>query len=319
MRADSSCRRCAEVPPHAVRAGLLVMVVFFSTMPSPLLGQAPADGPQPPASMQEAERRAEAALASPDEPVPVTPVAREKRAGPNLLELQLQGGPLMIPLGLLSLVVVAFGFERAFALRRRKTIPHGLVAELGRLATNPKGIDPRRAYRVCQQYPSAAANVICAALLKVGRPQLEIEQAVRDAVDQESTRLYANVRPLSLALAIGPLLGLLGTIWGIIEAFYATANGLGAGGNRAAALAGGIYHALITTFAGICIAIPAAILAHYFEGRIQKVFLAVNDLLRGILPQLERYEGKLRVGSTDDGDLAVAMKKEAAASTSHAE
>ena len=57
----------------------------------------------------------------------------------------------------------------------------------------------------------------------------------------------------------------------------------------------GIYVALVTTFAGLCVAIPGAMLAHYFEGRIQSLFREIDELLLGLLPQLERFEGKLRV------------------------
>ena len=302
-------------------AGLLAWLILANLAPLTALAQAPAgDAAQPPAadagpgpaSMEEAAQLAEAALAAEGQPAAPEESAapRKKSERPSLLELQLQGGPVMIPLALLSLVVMTYSFERAFALRRNKTIPKALVADLGALNANQRGMDPRRAYRVCQKYPSAAATVIRAALLKVGRPQTEIEQTVRETMEQEGARMYANVRPMTLALAIGPLLGLLGTIQGMIEAFYQTASGLGAGGNRAAELAGGIYHALITTFAGISIAIPAAVLAHYFEGKIQKTFLDMHDLLRGILPQLERYEGKLRVGSSEDGELSIATVKE---------
>jgi biopolymer transport protein ExbB len=273
--------------PWAVLSLLLLLVA------TPARAQEQAG---PGAAMDEAQRKADAALASETQSEPAQKAAAPKPPGPNLLELQLQGGPLMIPIGLLSIVVIAFSFERAFALRRSKVLPPPLVAELGLLAEAEGGLDPRRAYHACQKYPSAAATILRTALLKVGRPQMEVQQMVRETSDREAAKLYANVRPLTLALAIGPLLGLLGTIQGIIEAFHQTATGISTG-NRAAELAGGIYHALITTFAGICVAIPAAVLAHLFEGRIQKLCREIDELVQGILPQLERYEGKLRVGS----------------------
>ena len=80
----------------------------------------------------------------------------------------------------------------------------------------------------------------------------------------------------------------------MIIAFYTTAN-LEAGANRAAELASGIYVALITTFAGLCVAIPAAMLAHWLEGRILRGFRGVDDLVGEVLPQLERYENKGRL------------------------
>lgn len=83
----------------------------------------------------------------------------------------------------------------------------------------------------------------------------------------------------------------------MIIAFYTTAN-LQAGANRAAELASGIYLALITTFAGLCVAIPAAIISHYLEGRILAGFRRVDDVVTGLLPAIESFEGRGRSGGT---------------------
>jgi biopolymer transport protein ExbB len=131
-------------------------------------------------------------------------------------------------------------------------------------------------------------------LERIGRPLSEVEHAVDVAKDREASRLYANIRPISLAATVTPLLGLLGTVQGMILAFYTTAN-LQAGANRAAELAQGIYVALITTFAGLCVAIPAAMIAHYLEGRILAGFRRVDDVVEDLLPQVERYENRGRV------------------------
>jgi biopolymer transport protein ExbB len=260
------------------------------------LGQRAAAQEAGPVDTQAAERRAAEALgAEPkaETPAPAQP-SQARPKTPNLFELQLQGGPLMIPIGIMAILVITFGIERALGLRRHKVMPPELVEELGALATNKGGLDPKKAYKVCQLYPSAAANVIRSALLKVGRPHSEVEHAVTEASEREAAKLYANVRPINLATAISPLLGLLGTVQGMIQTFAQTAAGVG-GVNKAEQLAGGIYVALVTTFAGLCVAIPGAVLAHYFEGRIQALFLEIDELLLGVLPQLERFEGKLRV------------------------
>ena len=90
------------------------------------------------------------------------------------------------------------------------------------------------------------------------------------------------------------MLGLIGTIQGMIMAFFVTSTGE-AHTNKAESLAQGIYIALVTTFAGLCVAIPAATLAHWFEGKIQKLFMEVEELLLGILPALEQFEHKLEI------------------------
>jgi len=212
----------------------------------------------------------------------------------NILELLVKGGHLMWPIAVMSLLVVTFGTERALGLRRRKVLPPELIAGLGKLAGQKGGLDPRQAYKLCQQFPSTAAAVIKAMLLKVGRPHTELEHAVAEANEREAARLYTNVRWLSLAAGVSPLLGLLGTVWGMIQAFFVTAN-LPTGVNKAEHLANGIYVALVTTFAGLAVAIPAAVLAHFYEGRIQKLLRELDETLLGLMPQMERFEGRLRV------------------------
>lgn len=211
----------------------------------------------------------------------------------TLWELFLAGGLLMWPITAMSLVVVTFGIERLVALRNGRFVPARLrsgLAESGGLGP----LDPRRVYRLCQQNPSVASTVLQAMLEKVGRPVPELERAAEVAKEREASRLYANIRPISLAVTVTPLLGLLGTVQGMILAFYTTAN-LEAGANRAAELANGIYVALITTFAGLCVAIPAAMIAHFLEGRIMKGFHKVDEIVDQVLPQLERYENKGRL------------------------
>lgn len=211
----------------------------------------------------------------------------------TLWELFLAGGFLMWPIVAMSLIVVTFGIERLIALRSGRFVPKGLRDGMAALATG-SGFDVRGAWKLCEEFPSVAATVVQAMLEKVGRPVPEIERAVEVTKDREASRLYANIRPISLAVTVTPLLGLLGTVQGMILAFYTTAN-LEAGANRAAELAQGIYVALITTFAGLCVAIPAAMIAHYLEGRILRGFRGVDELVDGVLPQLERYEGKGRL------------------------
>ncbi|MEM1304065.1 MAG: MotA/TolQ/ExbB proton channel family protein, partial [Planctomycetota bacterium] len=165
---------------------------------------------------------------------------------------------------------------------------------------------------ICERHPSAAADVVLAMLAKVGRPHPEVEAAASEEIDRQADRLYANVRTLNLAAAVAPLMGLLGTVWGMIEAFFVTAS-LPIEANKGQALAQGIYTALFTTFAGLAVAIPAAVLAHLFEGRILRLMRRIEQLVAELLPCLERFEGERRhllttgaagvggVGLPDDG------------------
>jgi biopolymer transport protein ExbB len=246
---------------------------------------------------EEAMKAADAANPAPAQAATeAAPAATETEEGISLLHMASPevGGVFMYPIYAFSLVVMVFGIERMIALRQAKVIPPGLVEGFGNLAGGQTGFDPRKAYRLCQQFPSTASNVIRAMLLKIGRPHAEVETAVAQANEREAAKLYANIRPLNLAATAAPLLGLLGTVQGMIMAFYTTAH-LPDGANKAQTLAEGVYVALVTTFAGLCVAIPAVCISHYLEGKIQKLFREIDELIYNLLPQLERYEGKLRV------------------------
>ena len=219
----------------------------------------------------------------------------------NLFHLILKGRWLMIPIGMMSIVVVTVAFDRLIALRQHRIFPLEFIADLGQLEKHPEGFDPRAAYRICQAHPSSAATVVRTMLLKVGRPQSEIEHALREVSDREAERLYGNVRWLNLAVGVTPLLGLLGTVWGMIQAFFDTTQ-LTPTQNKADFLAEGIYVALVTTLGGLSVAIPAAILAHYFEGRIRTTFHRIDEMLFDLLPQVERFEGRMRVIQRQAGD-----------------
>jgi biopolymer transport protein ExbB len=238
--------------------------------------------------------------AGPATAVPRVPVDRSI----NVLDLATRGGVFMIPITAMSLLAVTMIIERMLGLRRQKVMPDELVESLGQLGTSPGGFDPRKAYRICQQYPSAAANVVRAMLLKVGRPLPEVEHTVQEASEREAARLYGNVRWLNLCASLTPLLGLLGTVQGMIIAFHQTTV-LDPGQNKSIELAAGIYTALVTTFAGLLVAIPAALFSHYFEGRIQNLFHQIDELVFSLLPQVERYEGRVRFSrQADDAEPA---------------
>ncbi len=240
-----------------------------------------------------------------DEPAEAV-AARQEIEGINFFSLILKGGWFMLPIFLMSLLAVTFVIERFLALRRDKVIPEELVLRLGQLGGTQGGFDPRQAYRLCQQFPSTASNVIRAMLLKVGRPHSEVEHAVAEASEREAERIYANVRWLNLAATVTPLIGLMGTVWGMIRAFHDTTQ-LAPGQNKADYLAEGIYVALVTTLGGLAVAIPAAILSHYFEGRITNMFHQIDELLFNLLPQIERYEGRVRFSHKFGEERAAAL------------
>ena len=216
--------------------------------------------------------------------------------GPRLdidyFDLMIKGGVFMIPIGLVSLMVVTFVFDRWIGLRSGAMLPSELRKSLVQL-TRQGDLDPREVYRLCGESNTAAAKIFRAMVLKTGRPQPEMLTATAEASQREADRAYGNVRWLNLAAGIAPLLGLLGTVWGLIRAFHDTTQ-LTAGQNRADFLAVGIYEALVTTLAGLIVAIPAAVASHYFEGKITRIFGAIEELSAELMMRLECYEGRTR-------------------------
>jgi biopolymer transport protein ExbB len=278
--------------------GLLVVQAMPPGRPAPALAQE-ATPYTPPTT----DPVAGPAATAPDEPPAPTAAKqaassttqRRQDEGINFFALMVKGGWLMIPIAFMSLLSTVVVIERFIALRAERVLPTKMVQELGSLGGSQGTFDPREAYRVCQRYPSAAANVVRAMLLKVGRPHSEVEHTVAEASEREADRLYSHVRWLNLAAGVTPMIGLLGTVWGMIEAFHRTTL-LAPGQNKAEELATGIYIALVTTYGGLMVAIPSAIFAHYFEGRIQLLFHRIDEMLFSLLPQIERYEGRVRFG-----------------------
>lgn len=219
---------------------------------------------------------------------------------PFLWDLAVQGGIFMIPIAFCSVVVLAFAIERRLALRKGRNIPRGLLISLQKLNQQNNGIDPRLAYDECQKYRSPLSRVIQAAILKVGRPHAELEKAVEDAVSREADEMAQNIRPINVAASIAPLLGLLGTVQGMIIAFMVISTTASTGAAKGQELAQGIYTALVTTFAGLCVAIPAIIVANMLEGRIERLLRAMEDVFNEIVPLFERFEGKWRVTMKSD-------------------
>jgi biopolymer transport protein ExbB len=234
-----------------------------------------------------------------------TPAAKKPSKSIDIFQLALAGGIFMIPIFGMSILAATMTIERFIGLRKQRVLPEGLVTGLGSLGGAQGNFDPRKAYRLCQQYPSAAANVIRAMLLKVGRPISEIETTSTQASQREADKLYANVKWINMSAGVSTMLGLIGTIQGMILAFHQMTI-MESGVDRTTVLANGIYTALVTTFAGLAVAIPCALFSHYFEGRIQSLFHQIDELVFSLLPQLERYEGRVRFsrqGVEDNGSV----------------
>lgn len=199
----------------------------------------------------------------------------------SLYDFVVAGGPVMWPLGLCSVIALTYIFERSLNLSKTKLGARALGEQiLDKVRTSGAG----SALEWCSSQRSALARVFSAGLKRAGAPIAEVEKAVEDAGSREVKKLNANLRPLSVVITIAPLLGLLGTVWGMVVAFVqiAAADGLG----KPEQLADGISQALITTVAGLVIAIPTQAAYYWFKGRIDRWAREAEELFDRLAEQL---------------------------------
>ncbi|HAD61241.1 MAG TPA: hypothetical protein DCG12_18530 [Planctomycetaceae bacterium] len=227
---------------------------------------------------------------------------------PSLWNLAIQGGWFMIPIGIASIVTVAFTLERLNGLRRGRILPPALIDQL-RLLMGKGAPDPNALWDAARSYPSPTAALVRAAVLKIGRPQPEVEAAVMDAVERETGEMTRNLRPINVVASIAPLLGLLGTVQGMIMAFMVTSTTTSTGSAKAQELAYGIYTALVTTFAGLSVAVVSVVLANFLEGRIEKLLRQLEAIFLDLLPRLEEYEGRMRVAQKTGDPDSISVRK----------
>ncbi|MCE9591507.1 MAG: MotA/TolQ/ExbB proton channel family protein [Planctomycetes bacterium] len=232
-------------------------------------------------------------LSSDDPPPPIgtyagpTPPAAPHAAVPeiarlSLLDLFLSGGWLMWPLALCSLITFALIVDRFIGLRRKLIVPpdflEGLTRALGKSGRN---LEAAKAF--CIEYDSPVARIILAGIRKAPRGEDAVETVMEDAGATEVARLRTNVRNLHGISVVAPMMGLLGTVQGMIEAFHVAATkGLGQGEE----MAEGIYHLLVTTFTGLAIAVPALIFYFYFQSRIEGLVSEISKVSEEFLEQV---------------------------------
>jgi len=281
-------------PTTRLKLVILFFGLLFAAQPLFSLAQE-GNAPQP------ADAAAAGATDPAGDPPGEVPLESAAVSQASVWELAVQGGLFMIPIALASIVVFAFCIERNIGLRRRKIIPMPLITGLNTLTTS-SGIDPKEAYRLCMENPSPLATALRAAILKIGRPQPEVEKAAEDAVSREAAAMARNLRPVNVVASIGPLLGVMGTVQGMIMAFMVMSTTSSTGNQKAQELAKGIYTALVTTFSGLLVAVLAIVLANMLEGKIEKLLKRMEDIFMEVIPLFERFEGRLRVNRTVSED-----------------
>ncbi len=235
----------------------------------------------------------------------------------SVWDFVVKGGPMMIPIVLCSLVALALFVERTLSLRRGRVIPPEFVPGLREVLGG--GLeDQQRALDYCTRAGNGVAAVFSAGIKKLGAPLAVLEKAIEEAGQRVTLQLRKYLRVFSLIAAICPLMGLLGTIFGMITAFQTVALSAEALG-KTELLARGIYQALITTAAGLLVAIPVLIAHHWIAARIER---RVSEMDQLMLEFVEEYgethcPGAARASASADpavcGLAAVAPSTPAAA------
>lgn len=211
----------------------------------------------------------------------------------NMSELLTRGGPVVWVLVAYSAVGLAIVLERTLLFLRQRGLPRTLRERLPRLLEQPAGVLAERGAVEAGQGPES--RVVEAVVLADAQGVDDLRSVGNRVRGQELQRMEFGLRTLGILGNTAPLLGLLGTITGMIKAFMVIEQ---AGGKvDAQALAGGIWEAMITTGVGLAVAIPLLILLHFLEGAVER---RNQSMERVIALLLERRGGDVPVAATSD-------------------
>lgn len=201
--------------------------------------------------------------------------------GISLTELILRGGIIGGLVILLSIIALALIIEHFLSISRDELIPPDLVAEVDRLLEEEEF---NEALDLCEMEPSYFTNVMASGIAKIGMGIEEVEDAIEEAAEAERTRLHNKISWLSLIGNLSPMMGLLGTVVGMIQAFQVIADDPNPDPSQ---LASGIYQALITTAMGLVVAIPVLSFYFFFRNRLNRLFSEAQLVIEEMLDQFK--------------------------------
>ena len=188
-----------------------------------------------------------------------------------MLELVKAGGWLMLPIIACSIIAVAIIAERLWSLRLRRVLPKHLVAQVWRWEKINQLTDEHMREL---QASSPLGSILAAGIVNRESDRAVMKESIEDTGRHVVHELERYLNTLGTIAAITPLLGLLGTVIGMIKVFSTiTTQGVGNPG----ALAGGISEALLTTAAGMSVAIPTLMFYRYFRGRVRMLVLRMEQ------------------------------------------
>lgn len=194
----------------------------------------------------------------------------------DVFEFLGKGGWLMVPIGLCSIIALGFFLERLWSLQVSKVMPTRFLEVIGKLLREKRF---EQAEAMCQGNDSHIAAVLEAGIRYAGRDRSVVKEVMEEVGQREVHYMERFVGALGSIATIAPLLGLLGTVTGMISVFQRVVNQTAAGQTAdAGALANGIWEALITTAAGLTVAIPAYLAYRYVESKIDRYAVEMADV-----------------------------------------
>ena len=203
-----------------------------------------------------------------------------------MLELLTSGGWVMVPLLILAVLATAISLERLWTLRRSEVMPNGIVQDIENWSRG-KTLDSTEIQRL--KLNSPLGELLAAALSVRHRPRHIIKERIEDVGRHVSFDLNRFLPTLGSIASISPLLGLLGTVIGMIQMFLTI---LTTGVGDANQLAGGIGQALISTASGLIVAIPALMLHRYFRGKVAGYLIEMEKIAMNVLDVLEAKQAE---------------------------
>ena len=204
----------------------------------------------------------------------------------DITELFAQGGPLMWAILAASVVGVGVFLERLWSLQRSKIHPRAFVERIRALVAKGKTAE---ALLLCEENGSSIATVMAGALraYENANDRRDIKEAVEEVGAREVAYMDRNVEIVGVIATISPLLGLLGTVVGMIQVFREFVTAFASGAVGPDTFAQGIWQALITTAYGLTVAIPTLLLYRYLQGRNNGLVLEMEEDAMGIVNLLE--------------------------------
>jgi len=205
-------------------------------------------------------------------------------------EIIFRGGILMFPIMFCSVVALAITIERFFTLRRAKIDTREFMDNMRTVLRQNR---TQEAVEICDETDGPIARIMKAGILKHNRSKEDIREAIEDAGHLEIPRLERYMSGLATCANIAPLLGLLGTVAGMIKAFAEIQHREGQ--VNPSDLAEGIGNALVTTAAGLTVAIPTLVVYNYFVSRVENMILEMELSSSELVELLTKDRGEYEI------------------------